>query len=81
MGGRAEENRIRLFSFALPAGRPYQRGVQALINECGYGALRNNGNRGGARVNSAGLVQHHSVAHQHGAPNLHRNKDKSNGDR
>jgi hypothetical protein len=58
-GSRAEENRFKLFSFALPASRPYQGGVQVLNNECGCEAMRNNGNRGGMRVKSAGLFQHH----------------------
>jgi hypothetical protein len=70
---------FRLFSFALPTGRPpYQGRVRGLNNECGYEAMRNNGNRGGARGKTAGAFQHHSVAHEHGARNLHRNNDMSN---
>jgi len=70
---------FRLFSFALPASRPYQGVVQVLNKKCGYEGMQKNGNRGGTVVKSAGCFQRHSVAHQHGARNLLRNKDMSNG--
>ena len=77
-GSRAEKNRVILFSFALPASRPYLGGVQVLSNECGYEAVWKKSYLGWARGKNAGLFRHHSVAHQHGARNLHRNEDMSN---
>jgi hypothetical protein len=78
-GAGLKKTGFRLFSFALPASRPYQGGVHVLNNKCGYEGMRKNGNRGGTVAKSAGCFQRHSVAHQHGARNLPRNKDMSNG--
>jgi hypothetical protein len=76
-GAGLKKTGFKLFSFALPASRPYQVGGQVLNNGCGYEAIRKNGNRGGTRLKSAGL-QHHSVARQHCASKIHRNKHMSN---
>src|SRR5579872_3304369 len=40
--------------------------------------MRSNGNRRRTRGKSAGIVHHHSVAHQHGGRNIPRNNDMSN---
>src|SRR6185369_12183707 len=77
-GSRAEENRVKLFSFALPVGRPYQDGVRGFNNESGHGAIRKNGNLGQTRGISVGLYQHHLDEHQHGAWKVHLNRAMSN---
>jgi len=76
-GAGLKKTGFKLFSLALPPGPPYQGRVQVLNNECGYEAIRNNGNRGRARGKNAGL-QHHWVAHQHCAWKIPRNKYMSN---
>jgi hypothetical protein len=78
-GAGLKKTGFKLFSFALAANRAYQGGVQVLNNNCGYKMMPNNGNRGRTRCKSACLFPHHSVAHEHGARNVHRNKDMSNG--
>src|SRR5215471_9075567 len=76
-GAGLKKTGFKLFSFALPAGPPYQGRVQILNNGCGYEAIQKNSNRGTTRGKSA-VLQHHSVAHQHCAWKIHRNKYMSN---
>ncbi|HZR21063.1 MAG TPA: hypothetical protein VFE51_27515 [Verrucomicrobiae bacterium] len=78
-GAGRKKTGFKLFSFALPACRPYRGGVQELNNKCGYGGIRKNGSRGGAGGETAGIFLHHLVAHRHSAWNVHPNNDMSNG--
>jgi hypothetical protein len=46
-GAGLNKTGFKLFSFALPSSRPYPGGVKVFNNECGYEAIRWNGNPGG----------------------------------